>query len=412
MPAWAVPDSMGPDSMVPDSMRPGSKVTEEKKNVDMTETQYDPWGRSVINALRRWIVVPIVLALVGAAAGLIAGNLGRPSAEALLRVDSSAADGTAMKMVQESTMLEMDTAPIYNAAAGKTSTTAADLRARTQIAAVPDSQLITVTVTAQTPELAVAQADAIANAAISINQDRIDNELDQLTDNTRDLISNSKLTNSDAEQARVSRLGDTLGQNQSNLVVGSRNLVLVHGAEAASLLPSPLLLAALGLVAGGLLGCVIAMLLGARRGRIQSARELQQLYPNASVVDELDLESVITLEAQNASAVYVAGLDHDSKDLEAVAEAVRTQFAANGRPVQEREQHHGVKLAEQVDAVHVIVTSLSDTVLRRVVRDPSSLVIIPVHPKVTRMEQLDAFAARLNDRTYLLVDHPVTSGWS
>ena len=64
------------------------------------------------------------------------------------------------------------------------------------------------------------------------------------------------------------------------------------------------------------------------------------------------------------------------------------------------------------DAVHVIVTSLSDTVLRRVVRDPSSLVIIPVHPKVTRMEQLDGFAARLNDRTYLLVDHPVNSGWS
>ena len=195
-------------------------------DMDTTETPYDPWGRSVLNALRRWIIVPIVLALVGAAAGLVAGSMAKPSAEALLRVDSSAVDGTAMKMVQESSMLEMDTAPVYNAAANKTGTTPADLRARTEIAAIPDSQLITVTVTAATAVDAVQQADAIAAAAIDINQNRIDTELEQLTDSTRDLITNSRLSNTSAEQARVSRLGDTLGQNQSNLVVGSRNLVL------------------------------------------------------------------------------------------------------------------------------------------------------------------------------------------
>lgn len=378
--------------------------------MDTTETQYDPWGRSVLNALRRWIIVPIVLALVGAAAGLVAGTAAKPSAEALLRVDSAATDGTAMKMVQESTMLEMDTAPIYNAAANKTGTSPADLRARTKIAAVPDTQLITVTVTASTVQDAVKGADALADAAININQNRIDTELEQLTDSTRDLITGSKLTNADAEQARVSRLGDTLGQNQSNLVVGSRNLVLVHGAEVASLLPPPLLLGVLGGIAGALLGGVIALLLGARRGRIQSARELHQLYPNASVVDALDLESVITLESQNASMVYVAGLRHDAEEMQAVADAVRTQFHANGRDVEGREPNHGVKTTER--PVQIITTSLSDTVLRRVSHEPDSLLIIPVRPKVTRMEELDAYASRLNDRTYLLVDHHTTAGWN
>ena len=375
------------------------------------EAQYDPWGRSVLNALRRWIIIPIALGLVGAAAGLVAGSMSKPSAEALLRVESTAADGTAMKIVQESTMLELDTAPIYNAAADETGTTPADLRARTQIAAVPDSQLISITVTAGNTEDAIKQADAIADTAIKSNEDRIEAELDQVTAATRQLIVGNKLSDTNAEQARVTRLGDTLGQNQSNLVVGSRNLVLLHSAEPSSLLPSQLLLGALGLVAGAMLGGVIAVLLGARRGSIQSVKELRQLYPNAAVVDPLDLETVLTLESENASVVYIASIGRDPEELEPIADAVRTQFLANGRQVDGYDPHRQVKVAERAGTLQIITTSLSDTVLRRAERDSSSLVIIPVRPKVTRMEDLDTFAPRLSDRTYLLVQS-AASNWS
>ena len=51
--------------------------------------------------------------------------MAKPSAEALLRVESAATDGTGMKIVQESTMLELDTAPMYNAAAQESGTTPA-----------------------------------------------------------------------------------------------------------------------------------------------------------------------------------------------------------------------------------------------------------------------------------------------
>ena len=369
------------------------------------EAQYDPWGRSVLHALRRWIILPIALGLIGAAAGLVAGDAAKPSAEALLRVESAASDGTGMQIVLESTVLELDTAPIYTAAAEETGTTPADLRARTQIAAVTDSQLITITVTAATAEEAVAQADAIADTAIAVNEQRIDAELAEVTQSTRELITDSKLADADAEQARVSRLGDTLGQNQSNLVAGSRSLVLVHGAEASTLLPSPVLLAALGLVAGVLLGAVFAILLGARRGTIQTGRELHQLYPNAAVVDSLDLESVIALEAENVSTVYVAGLSKDTEELQPVADAVRAQLLARGRQLDTHEPHRAVVVAERSGHAQVVTTTLTDTVLRRVSRDSSALLIVPVRPKVTRMEQLEAFASRLNDRTYLLVEH-------
>lgn len=370
-----------------------------------TTEHYDPWGRSVLNGLRRWIVLPIALALAGAAAGLLAGTVLRPSAEAMLRVESAANDGAGMQMVQESTVLELNTAPIYDVAAAATGTTPADLRARTQIAAVNESQLVTITVTAATPEEAVAQTDAIADAAIKANQQRIEQKLATVTESTRELIDDGKLTNTAAEQSRVTRLGDTLGQNQSNLVASSRNLTLVHGAEVSTLLPSPLLLGALGLVAGGLLGAAVAVLLGARRGPIQSARELHQLYPNAAVVDSLDLESVIALEAENVSTVYIAGVGRETEELQVIADAVRTQLLAVGRQLAGHDTPHSVRLAERAEHAQVVTTVLTDTVLRRVSRDGSALLIVPVRPKVTRMEQLDPFAARLSDRTYLLVEH-------
>ena len=379
-------------------------------DIPMT-TAYDPWGRSLVNALRRWMLVPIVLALLGAGVGLFAGSRGDPSAEALLRVESSATDGAAMNIVQESTVLELDSAPIYGAAAKSSGTTGSDLRTRTQIAAVPDSQLITVTVTAPTTQQAVRQADAIVNGAIAANDHRIQAELDGVTESTRKLISGNKLNDRGAERARVNRLGDTLGQNQSNLVVGSRSLTLLQAAQSSSLLPSWKLLAGLGLLGGALLGAAIALLLGARRGRIQSARELHQLYPNAAVVDRLDLESVITLESENTSIVYIAGVDHDPAELRQIADAVQTQFAATGRATGLHEpRHHNVKVAEQSGNPQIVTTTLSDTVLRRVARDSGALLIIPVRPRVTKMQQLDPFASRLNDRTYLLVEQ-ATPAW-
>jgi hypothetical protein len=150
---------------------------------------------------------------------------------------------------------------------------------------------------------------------------------------------------------------------------------------------------------------VFAILLGARRGTIQTGRELHQLYPNAAVVDSLDLESVIALEAENVSTVYVAGLSKDTEELQPVADAVRAQLLARGRQLDTHEPHRAVVVAERSGHAQVVTTTLTDTVLRRVSRDSSALLIVPVRPKVTRMEQLEAFASRLNDRTYLLVEH-------
>ncbi len=373
------------------------------------EAGYDPWGRSVLSALRRWIILPVGLAILGAALGLWIGTQAKPSAAVLLRVESSAVDGAAMKTVQESTVLELDTAPIYSAAAGS-DTTAGELRSRTAIAAVPDSQLITITVTAPTADQAVREADVISDVAIAANDARITRDLKKITDDTRKLISDNRLPDNAAEQSRVARLGDNLGQSQSNLIVGSRSLILVHGAELSTLFPSPMVLGTLGLVAGALLGGAIAILVGARRGRIRSSRELQRLYPRAAVIDTLELESVINLELENTSTVYVAGVHQSPEELEPVA--------GDPRAVRRRRKPRARGGASELGGcgrpqlpVQVVPTSLSDTVVRRVVRDVDSLLIIPVTPGKTRLEGLEPYASRFNERTYLLNRQPGTR-WS
>lgn len=376
-------------------------------------TSYDPWARSALNSLRRWLILPLVLAGLGAIAGLYVAGQTRPSAEAVLRVvETQAVDGAAMRIVQESTVVELDTAPIYEAAADASGITARDLRTRTQIGAVPNSQLISITVTAATTEEAVDQANAIVDAAIEANDRRIESDLTTVTDSTRKLIKDGTLSDPAAEQARVARLGDMLGQNQSNFVVGSRTLTLLHSAESSSLLPTPMLLVAIGLLAGALLGGAIALLVGARRGRIQSARELRRLYPNAAVIDGLDLESVITLESHHASTVYIAGLHHDVTELEGLAAAIEMQFIASGRGVVRRHDRPStVMVADETADLQIVTAGLSETVLRKVSRDSRSLLIIPVRPKSTKLEHLDPFAHRLNDRTYLLVQDE-HAGWA
>jgi hypothetical protein len=57
--------------------------------------------------------------------------------------------------------------------------------------------------------------------------------------------------------------------------------------------------------------------------------------------------------------------------------------------------------------INLVPTMLNETVLRRSARDDGTLLLVPVQPRVTRLEALDVFAPRLNDRSYLLVDERV-----
>jgi hypothetical protein len=211
--------------------------------------------------------------------------------------------------------------------------------------------------------------------------------------------------NAAAEQARLTRLGDELAARQSAVLAGGQQLTLLQGAEPARLVPPTQVLAAMGGLVGMLLGLGVAQLLGVRRGTVQSGRELSQLYPEASVIQTADLRGMLALEPR-VKTLLLAGVRRNVEDMVRVTERVRQSLILDGKEVLVRDSSPSPD--EPANGhINLVPTMLNETVLRRAARDDGTLLIVPVQPRVTRLEALDVFAPRLNDRSYLLVDDRV-----
>ena len=369
---------------------------------------HDPWGHSVLTAVRRWVYIPLGLAIVGAVAGGYVGSSAKPSAEALLLVKTDAIDGQGMERAVESEALKLNAQTLFNLAAER-GTTADDLRSRTKIGARPKTQIIYVRTTAPTTAQAVREASAIANAAVDQVEALVPAQLEQITDETRKLIADQKLPNKDAERARLAKLGEDLAGQLSDELDKGQQLDLLQAGQPTRLVPSTPIMAAMGAVAGALLGLAFAQLLGVRRGTVKSGRELSQLYPDATVIAPAELENMITIEPK-ARTVFLAGVRRSSQELDLLTETVRRSLTSSGREVFVRT---GAPSLDQPTNGHIdlIPTTLSTTVLRRTARDDEALLIVSIQPRVTRLEALDAFVPQLSERAYLLVDEQ-TPEWN
>ena len=365
----------------------------------------DPWGRSVVYAVRRWVFIPILLAALGAVTGGLVGTAARPSAEALVSVRSTALDGAGLERAAESAALAIGRRSLFTVAGGEASADPDDLRSRTKVGVKPGTQIISVTVTAGTSEQAVGEATAVAVAAVQLGSAGIPDELDQVTEEVRKLIRGHALANPDAERARLARLGDELATRQGGVLANGQQLTLLQEAEPARLVPATPVLVTMGALVGMLLGLGLTQLLGVRRGTVQSGRELSQLYPEASVIRSADLRGMLDMEPR-IKTVILAGVRRSGEDLVRVTERVRQSLILDGHVVVVRDASPSPD--EPANGhINIVPTTLNETVLRRSARDDGTLLIVPVQPRVTRLEALDVFAPRLNDRSYLLVDDRV-----
>lgn len=370
---------------------------------------YDPWGRSLLNTLRRWWILPALLAALGATAGGVVGATAMPVADTSLRVQASILDGQAMQRLVETAVLELESAQVFDAAAEETGSSTIDLRRRTQVAAVPDSQVLVITVTASSASQAISEADALSNAAVDAAESREQAELNRVTKETKKLIVRDDLKNSDAERARVARLGDALANNQSDLVEGTGRLERLEPAELSRNSSDAWLLLVMGLVGGALAGSAVALLLGARRGKVRSENELRRLYPHVPVVGTDELDTVVDMESATASRIVVSGLSRSVDRLQPLTKAVANRLTVGGVEVSLADHPSVLRLPSEVrDAsrarLSVLPIRLNRAVLRAIDRDLGTVVLIAVEPGVTRIEQLDEFASDFGERTYLVVD--------
>jgi hypothetical protein len=360
-------------------------------------------NRFAPHAARRWIAIPILLAVLGAGAGIAVGYAAKPSAEILLLVQTDATDAAASEQAVETTAIEFNTRSFFSGVVRGTGKDPRDLQVRSRIAVKPNSHILSIVVTASSNAQAVAEAKAIANEALAVTSNRVRDRLAQLTEATEDLINARPLIGSPgAERARVARLGDELGAGQAALLSDANHLQLLQSAQPTHRLPSTPVLGLMGALAGALLGLGVAHLLG-RRGTLRSERELTELYPETAVIDAADITNVITMEPE-MSTVILAGTR--GVDVVGVAEVICQKLAnRGGRDVVIAERLADVPVNESANGhIHLVPTALTESVVRRAARDERSLLVVPVQPGVTRLEALDNFASRLPDRTYLLID--------
>ena len=376
---------------------------------NLAENNADPWGRSLIETLRRWWWVPMMLAVLGAGVGLAAGVNSPKTAEALLAVHISSDNPDALSRAATSAVTEVSTQEVYAGAAQARGGNAAGLRSRSQVLVVPDSTVLAVRVTADTADNAAADANELAKAAVNQSARRLQNDLRSLTTSTETLIAQQGLRDAQAERTRITQLGGALASSQQSLLTQSRQLSVLQTASAdTASSTSPVLMGLLGAIGGGFLGLALTMLFGGRRGRINSMREMRRLYPNLEFTPARDVPAIMSMEAASADRVVLSGVRVPAASVRALVDPVDAGVHAAGRDSHITEdvaqfgaEHYGRDGHRQVT---VLQTPLSGAIVKRVARDPRSVLMVLVRPHKTRFEWLDEHAAQFGDRTYVVVD--------
>lgn len=342
------------------------------------------------HSLTRWYFIPLGLAAVAALVGGLSASLTRPTAEALVSITTTQTDATAMARVSETTVREMRTEAVYKEASRTLgeSSDPYELSDRTRIAAVPSTMMISVQVMADSTDRAGAEANAIIAAVQKLEQDAVDAELERVTASIRKVMTSrdAKVADPQAEQTRVARLGGSLADSQAAVVTTDNQLTVVQSARGVSAGVGPITLALACGIGGGLLGVGIALLLGARSGKVRSLAKLKQIYPQVPVIGPGLLTDVLAVEGDQIGTILVSGTADSRERLIGLRDQIAVQVLSN--PVSGRD-------------LSVLAAPLSDAVVRRVNSDPSVLLVVGVDPTTARLEDLIGLG-RLGSRAYLL----------
>lgn len=346
-------------------------------------------------ALTRWYLVPVGLAVVAALAGGLASGITQPTAESLVSLSTSTqTDATGMARISETMVREMRTDAVFNEASRALgeNADAQDLQARTRVAAVQSTMMISVQVTAPNADRAATEADAVVAAVQKLELSARDAELDRVTSSIRKLMTSrdARVADTQAEQARITRLGGALADSQASVATTATQLTVVQQARAVSNPVGPLTLAVACGIGGLLVGGGIALLLGTGRGPVGTLSELEEIYPHVPVVAPELLPDVLAVEGEGIKTILVSGTAPNRDLLTGLRDRIAVQLLSN--PATGRD-------------LSVLAAPLSDAVVRRVNTDPSVILLVGVDPATVRLEELNGWLDRVSSRSYL-VDLP------
>lgn len=226
----------------------------------------------------------LVCALIGAVVGFGVTGGGGYQASATIEYNVTSPDSNVAKQTGQTLARTAVNQAVLDQAATQLQISAADLAKRLDAKWQTDTRLVTVTVTAPDEQQAVAAANAVASTVITVAQAGRQSALSTALQDSTAVLNDSQLPQPDAELARKTQLGAALGTRQDAIIGETNALSVTDPATAGTLagLSRPIG-AAIGLIAGLMIGGLAALLLGLRGLRVSSGRALRTLLPHTEV---------------------------------------------------------------------------------------------------------------------------------
>ena len=280
-------------------------------------------------------ILLLVCALVGALFGFALSGNGGYQAQAVLEFNAPGTDSVLVKQTGQTLARTAVSADVIQSAQKDRGEDGGDLADRASAEWASDTKLVTVTVTAATPDAAVADANAVAQTVVSLAESSIRARLAAVADESDRVLNSQQLSSAGAEAARQSQLGSSLASRQDAIAAQSGDLSIADPATvgtAAGLSKS--MGAAVGLVAGLLLGGLVSLLLGLRGLRVYSERTLRAMLPGvelSSPSQAAQLAGEAIESGRNSVAVIFAKEAADQAI--ALAEDITAFLRAHGKSV-------------------------------------------------------------------------------
>ena len=277
-----------------------------------------------------------VAALMGGALiGLLLTANGTYKADAVLEFSAPGSDSGLTKQIGQTLARKAVASDVVQSAEAASGTTGSKLGDRATVKWVTDSQLVVVSVTAATPDGAMREANALAQAVVTSSASDTRTQLNSALNEFNANLKDQSLDNPQAETARRSQLGASFATRQDAITSQSGKVAVLDAASVAG--PAGLT-RPMGIVVGATLGLMVAALtsalLGVRGLRVQSTWALRYLFSDwrtASPSQAAEIAGRI-IESQKNAVAFIA-TDGTTQGTESFAADVKDCLEAHGRTV-------------------------------------------------------------------------------
>lgn len=340
------------------------------------------WGLSARRALRRWWWVVVLCFLVAEALGVVAGLRATYSATSYVQSYVAANDALSQEAAGKNALFLVNSTQVYERAAKSLSIDSEDLQRRTRVVAQPGTNVVSIAVSSRDPQRALDEANGLALAGVAEDAARRERDLQDIRERITQLLVDGTLEAPEAERARRVALGQALGVAVTDRVTSQGRLSVVQAAVRDRVAKtSSRLIAVMGAIGGILVGLGIVVLLGGRTGRVSSLKELQELYPDTTVIEFDDIPDVAAVEGAERSSLVITAADGETEEWLAVVRSAMAEAQTGLQAVGVRPRSRLVRQG-------------------RVPED--ALMMVGVVLGTTRVRDLDDLLANAPEGTYLL----------